>query len=381
MDQHRRWRRGCANIRCPLGLSANDEMILWGLLALALREPDTDGDFHATPHFCLSSLGLIDAQCRRGGQQYRQFGEAVERLSLVRYRNDFFYDPIRREHRKVCFGFFSYSLPLDLKSCRAWRFAWDPIFFELAKAASGHLRFDFTFYRQLDPASRRLFLVLSKIFHRRDTTPAFELHNLGVDVLGFSPTIIARDLKRKVTKAIWRLRDLGVVAECSGDALFVKKRPGVYTVRLKRGQYFTNVVMMKDPSTQELAASEPLHRIGFGDEEIPRIIRKYPSRLLHEWIDVTLAAMERKGPGFFRKSPQAFLIDNLKNALGGSRTPPEWWLEMRKTEADSPGRNRAGRSTTKGLEPTQGILQRMMNDNVLPSLAGLGTFPPRSSGD
>ncbi|MCI0539967.1 MAG: hypothetical protein L0Z50_32580, partial [Verrucomicrobiales bacterium] len=121
MDSRRRWRKANARITCPLGLSANDELVLWGLLALTFREPAPDGEFHATPHFCLRQLGLVDSHCRRGGRQYQHFAQAVERLSLVRYRNEFFYDPVRAEHRKVSFGFLSYSLPIDPESSRAWR--------------------------------------------------------------------------------------------------------------------------------------------------------------------------------------------------------------------------------------------------------------------
>ena len=64
-------------------------------------------------------------------------------------QSDAFYDPIRGEHRAVSFGFLNYSLPLGEESSRAWRFAWDPIFFELAQATGGALSFDLTLYRQL----------------------------------------------------------------------------------------------------------------------------------------------------------------------------------------------------------------------------------------
>ena len=55
------------------------------------------------PHYCLRRLGVIDQFARRGGRQYSQFMQAIERLSLVRYRNDKFYDPLRGEHRRVSF--------------------------------------------------------------------------------------------------------------------------------------------------------------------------------------------------------------------------------------------------------------------------------------
>jgi hypothetical protein len=73
-----------------------------------------------------------------------------------------------------------YSLPLDPGSSRAWRFAWDPIFFEFCSAAAGALRFDFATYRSFDPATRRLYLLLKKVFWRSDSSPDFDLHDLAL---------------------------------------------------------------------------------------------------------------------------------------------------------------------------------------------------------
>ena len=77
----------------------------------------------------------------------------------------------------------------------------DPIFFDLVRAAGGSFRFDLATYRELDPASRRLFLLLSKILSRRQTSPRFELRHLAVNVLGFASTIATRDLKMHTQKA------------------------------------------------------------------------------------------------------------------------------------------------------------------------------------
>ena len=88
-------RHGRAQVVCPAGLSPADEFYLWGLLAITLSEPEPDAEFCATPHYCLRRLGVIDQFARRGGRQYGQFLQAIERLSLVRYRNDNFYDPTR----------------------------------------------------------------------------------------------------------------------------------------------------------------------------------------------------------------------------------------------------------------------------------------------
>jgi len=105
----------------------SDELYLWGLLALTLLQPKPEPELFATPHWCLRQLGVINQTNKRGGRQYKQFAEAIRRLSAVTYMNDGFYDPIREEHRRVSFRFFSYSLPVDIQSSRAWRIAWDPM--------------------------------------------------------------------------------------------------------------------------------------------------------------------------------------------------------------------------------------------------------------
>src|SRR5262249_41691927 len=145
-------------VLAPLGLSACDELYLWGLLALTLAQPEGEGELCATPYYCLRMLGVIaEGDARKwGGEGFGEFRQAVERLSAVKYVNERFYDPMRLEHRRVGFGFFSYNLPLELESSRAWTIAWDPIFFGFCKAVKGGLAFDLDTYRALDPASRRL---------------------------------------------------------------------------------------------------------------------------------------------------------------------------------------------------------------------------------
>ena len=150
-----------AVVFCPAGLSPGDEFYLWGLLALTFAQPDPRAEFQATPHFCLRKLGLISADSK-GGKSYRLFRDALRRLSAVRYQNERFYDPIRREHRAVSFGLLSYSLPIGSDSSRAWRIVWDPLLFEFCQAAASQLRFDLEMYRSLDHASRPLFLLLEQ---------------------------------------------------------------------------------------------------------------------------------------------------------------------------------------------------------------------------
>ena len=114
---------------------------MWGLLVLTFAQADLRAEFQATPHFCLRKLGLISPDSK-GGKSYRLFRDALRRLSAVRYQNERFYDPIRREHRAVSFGLLSYSLPIGSDSSRAWRIVWDPLLFEFCQAAASQLRFD-----------------------------------------------------------------------------------------------------------------------------------------------------------------------------------------------------------------------------------------------
>jgi hypothetical protein len=332
-DKNHRMQRATARIVSPSGLSATDEFYLWGLLALTFAQPQADANLFATPHYCLRQLGVIDSQARRGGKQYQDFAKAIERLSQVTYLNDHFYDPVRAEHRRVSFGFLSYSLPLDPESCRVWRIAWDPIFFEMVQAAGGSFRFDLATYKELDPASRRLFLLLCKIFPRRDTSPRFDLTHLAVDVLGFSSTVPIWDLKAKVWRCVRRLADLDIIGEPDKERLFVKKDKGRFSVTLERGRYFVQRQKIRAvATTDETMVHEPLHSLGFDDGGIRWLMRTFPMVMIREWADIGLAAKETFGPSFFKRSPQAWLVDNLKNASAGRRTAPDWWHEKRRAE-------------------------------------------------
>ena len=147
LDENRHQKKATVRVSCPFGLSAVDEFYLWGLVALTLTQDDPSVEFYATPHYCLSELGLIPRGGAKGGKNYALFRQALTRLASVTYLNDHFYDPVRGEHRDVNFHFLSFSLPIDPASSRAWRFVWDPIFFEFCQAARGSLIFDLDVYR------------------------------------------------------------------------------------------------------------------------------------------------------------------------------------------------------------------------------------------
>ena len=337
-DRNRHRRRARVRVACPEGLSPTDEFYLWGLLSLTFSQPKPTADFYATPYYCLRQLGCIHPKQKRvGGRDFALFRASISRLSTVSYRNDHFYDPIRGEHRDVGFGFLSYSLPLDPGSCRAWRFAWDPLFFEFCSAAAGALRFDFETYRALDPASRRLYLLLKKVFWRSESSPEFDLRDLAVNALGFSGLHETWRLKQKLACCIEVLASRQAIrlpaGAANGGPLFSKRGPGQYSIRFLRGPHFETVPSPAGPSrVADSPLYDPLHTIGLDDAAIRHVLKTYDPRLVAECADMTLAARERFGNEFFKNSPQAYFVDNLKAQASRKRTPPDWWRELRKQE-------------------------------------------------
>ena len=336
-DANRHRKRATVRVGCPEGLSAGDELFLWGLLALTFSQAEPSLEFYATPHYCLRRLDSIDSHAKRGGRQYEQFRQAIRRLAGVYYQNDAFYDPTRAEHREVGFGLLSYSLPLDPKSARGWRILWDPLFFEYCQANSGHFAFDLQTYRRLDCASRRLFLLLKKMFHRRQASVVLDLRHAAVNVMGYSANLSINDLKKKLIRCSKRLVEAKILApHAEGHGTvprFEKCCVGQYKVRFSRGAYFDDQQVTKQGETdEECSLAEPLASIGFDERAIRRFTRQFPTGLLAEWVDITLAARERFGEEFFKRSPAAYFTDNVKAAALGQRTPPDWWLDVRKEE-------------------------------------------------
>jgi hypothetical protein len=330
-DRHRNRKTATAHVACPFGLSPNDELYLYGLLALTFAQPEPSFDFYATPDWCLRQLG-ITATGNEQGKRYATFRGAVRRLAGVVYENDRFYDPVRGEHRDVAFGLLKYSLPIDPASSRAWHFVWDPQFFRFCEATAGSFQFDMELYRSLDYASRRLFLLLQKIFWRNDHSPAFDLRDLAVNALGFAPTVPTKLLKQKLCRVATTLLEKDVLTlplhAASVESLFAKQRPGVHTVQFWRGAHFDrSTVADRKPIDSPLA--EPLAALGFELPAIRRILRDYRPRLIQEWADITLAAQERK---LIRQSPQAYFMHYIREAAAKRTTPPDWWREARRQE-------------------------------------------------
>lgn len=336
-DVNRHRKQAHARVLCPEGLSPSDEFYLWGLLSLTFSQQNPTVDFYATPYYCLRRLGCIDAQANRGGRNYELFRAAIDRLATVTYRNDAFFDPIRGEHRQVSFGFFSYSLPLDPASSRAWRFAWDPIFFEFCSAVRGALLFDFHTYRALDEASRRLYLLLKKVFWRSEVSPDFDLRELSVETLGFAATHETWRLKQKLLRCLDTLLANGIIRLPEGVSrpadLFAKRSKGQYSICLHRGPHFDHSAPNAMTGNEtDSPLFEPLTTIGLDRPAIRRILIAYDPRLIAECADMTLAARERFGESFFTNSPAAYFMDNLQQQAKGQRTIPDWWRTLRSEE-------------------------------------------------
>ncbi len=249
------------------------------------------------------------------------------------YQCNAFYDPRLQTFQDCGFGFLKYSLPQRDDSSRAWRLVWDPLFFEYVQATGGKLFFDLTSqtFRDLDPASRRLALLLHKLFWRHKQSPAYELRHLGVHVLGFSPQRLTKFLKRDIIHCAEKLLAANFIVLPPGvdgvGGLFEKRGKGQFSVRFHRGTYFeqTSVDQIAHRSPAGVLDSplyDPLKAIGFEDAAIRAIITRYDYQIVARWAQYTQAAMETKGSRFFKKSPQAYCLDGIKRGTSA----PDWFL-------------------------------------------------------
>lgn len=83
-DRHRNRKEAHVRIGALDGLSPTDELYLWGLLSLALSQPEPRPELMATPYYCLRHMGIIDSE-KRGGRDFEIFRDAIKRLAGVRY--------------------------------------------------------------------------------------------------------------------------------------------------------------------------------------------------------------------------------------------------------------------------------------------------------
>lgn len=317
-------------VRAALGLQPIDELVLWGLLGATLRLPDADTTLLATPYWILNRLGLDT-----GGTQYAQLRESLLRLAVASYQNTGFYNPMRQEHEFVAFQFLSILLPTvggvgeTVDNDRCWRIEWNAPFFRFCKATGGNLLFDLDLFRDLTPASRRLFLKLKDRFWRSKRV-FLNVDDLTINGLGFSAARPLKKRKYDLTNCLKELLTHDVIALGRGQTdpkeLFLKRGKGSYVVSLYEGEYFRRSASERRPGPTLTFTDdplyEPLRQIGIDEPAIRRLFKRHSASLIKRWVRITDAAMHDHPRGFpgFRVSPAAFLIDGIEHG----RTPPDW---------------------------------------------------------
>lgn len=181
-------------------------------------------------------------------------------------------------------------------------------------------------------------------------------------VLGFSENMKVKQLKWKLDRCVQRLSDLGIVA-LPEDKPYEKHGVGRYSLALRRGPYFsTKRIDTLRLSPEESALVDPLRSIGLDDAAVRRVLREYPTAVVREWADITLAAHERHGDKFFKKSAAAFFIDNIQHAAAGKRSVPDWWRDLRRQEFD--------RQRAEEREQMQGVAEQMEEQTFRAYLEG-----------
>lgn len=313
----------------PDGLQSIDEYILWGLLGLSLDRSHPVSTLLATPYWLIRRLGMSI-----GGFQYEQLRASLERLAMVAYQNTGFFNPLTKQHERITLHFFSSFIPThgrggQAATDRVWRIEWDQHFFALCQATGGNLLFDLDLYRELSPASRRLFLKLKDRFWR--TKRVFlNVNDLTINGLGFSANRPLYKRKFDLLNCIGELLDHRVIELGRGQTdpqdLFLKRGKGFYVVSFYEGPYFRTPHAERATRQKNAIAGdplfEPLRKIGVDAAGIRRLFKEFARGRIQRWISITDAAMHENPQGFpgFKVSPAAFLIDGIQN----QRLPPDW---------------------------------------------------------
>lgn len=319
-------REASVRVFAPHGLQSIDEYILWGLLGISLSAEEPT--LLATPYWLLKKLGMLT-----GGFEYDQLRASLERLAFTAYQNTGFYNPVSQQHERVTLHFFSSYLPTKGQSGpvdadRAWRIEWDAHFFQMCRKTGGTLLFDLDLYRDLSPASRRLFLKLKDRFWRSKRV-FLNVDDLTINGLGFSADRPLYKRKYDLTACIRELLTHQVIELGRGQTdpheLFLKRSKGCYVVQFFEGPYFRQAVSERVLRQQNAIKTDPLYEplrtIGVDEQGIMRLLAQYSRTRLQQWIKITDAAMHEKPAGFpgFKVSPAAFFIDGIQERL-----PPDW---------------------------------------------------------
>lgn len=316
-------------VYAPLGLQAEDEYILWGLLGASLSRPNAESTLLATPYWIIQQLDMS-----LGGSQYDQLRRSLERLSLVAYQNTGFYNPVTQQHERITMHFLSSFLPTrgrggDVALDRAWRIEWSPLFFQMCQVTGGTLLFDLDLYRELSPAARRLFLKLKDRFWRSKRV-FLNVDDLTINGLGFSADRPLKKRKFELLRCIGEMLDHQIIELGPGHAspqdLLIHRGKGLYIVQFFEGAYFRQSEARRTTGRKNAILEdplyEPLQKIGLGDAAIRRLFETNSRQNIQRWVKITDTALHDKPQGFpgFKVSPAAFLIDGIQN----QRLPPDW---------------------------------------------------------
>lgn len=279
-DSDRQRRTGTVTVKAPGGLSPTDELVLYGMLAITFADPKPVAELTATPHYLCRQLGLPI-----GGDHYDRLRESVHRLSEVVYRNSAWWDRQRGQHRDVGFHFLSHDLPATSESRddpgrEPWTILWDPLFFRLMDTSRGFVWFDFETFRALkNPAARRGYLLLRKIFHHRETTPRFDMCAFATQQLGYAAGLEPKSIRQKLKKLIAIWQEQGIVeADTDPDTFFERRGPGQWTLILRRGPRFADPASRPNLSTARAAdhpSYEILSHLELTHQEIVEIQTRY----------------------------------------------------------------------------------------------------------
>jgi len=316
------------------GLVSDDEFYIWGMLQLAFAQPEPNFQFRATPYYCLRQLGLIDTK-NKGGSAFQHFRDVLKRVGSLSLYSKQFWHPDHGEEREVTLGFLRGDMPTEDDGSRLWTFTFDPNFFDYCNQKAGALRFDLETYRQFDCAGRRVFLNLSKMFHRRTTSPKFDLYHLGTRLMGLSPELPMKKIKQKVARCIDTLAEANIVTFPKGvkssKELIRKKAIGSYELApLARGTYFDQPTKLQtQTAVQNSPLYAPLKEIGFNEKETRSVLKTNSRHAVELWVDITTCAM-KKPQGFpgFKCHPKAFFLYHISRKLA----PPDWWHAFTKNE-------------------------------------------------
>lgn len=326
-------------VRAAYGFSASDEYLMLGLLSLVCNDQQEGHTYWATPHYVLRRLGLSNDS--KGGKNYRQFRKMMKRIGALSVFCKEFYDPVIGDYREELLRFVRASMPADPSSQRAYKFVFDPALLDVLRDKAGALHYDWPTFKDLGKAERRAFLVLSKIYHKRRSSPQWNVRYFGINVLGYSDKLSTADLKIKMQRVVKNLAAKGIVeldAATGVKGIFTKgKKRGDWWLRLHRGSYFDAVRKERAQVVgwRDNALYEPLKAIGFVDRDIRWFIGNAKHEQVALWADVTLCAMEAKSKQVpkLKGDPQAYFRHYLKMQSDGAiASAPDWYHELKKIE-------------------------------------------------